>query len=49
MRGTHGHGTADLDLREYGAPKDGERQVLESRLFMQLMVFDCPSEIDQRR
>lgn len=44
---THGaapaHGTGDLlpDLNEYGAPRDGVRQVLDKRLFVQLLVFQC--------
>lgn len=33
-----------LDLRERGAPRGGEPQVLDQRLFMQLLVFQCSSE-----
>ncbi|MBI5515085.1 MAG: chlorite dismutase family protein [Deltaproteobacteria bacterium] len=29
----------DVDVRERGAPKEGEPQVLDRRLFMQLLVF----------
>jgi hypothetical protein len=31
----------DIDVRERGAPRDGEPQFLDRRLFMQLLVFDC--------
>jgi hypothetical protein len=48
MPGTHGHGSASVDLNEYGAPKDGERQTMNRRLFMQLSVFDCPAELHPR-
>lgn len=30
-----------VDVREKGAPKDGQPQILDRRLFMQLLVFDC--------
>ncbi len=30
-----------IDVNEYGGKKDGERQVLDRRLFMQLLVFDA--------
>ena len=33
-------GLPDIDIREWGGKKDGERQVLDRRLFMQLLVFD---------
>ena len=33
-------GLPDIDVREWGGKKDGERQVLDRRLFMQLQVFD---------
>jgi chlorite dismutase len=46
MPGTGGTGTAELDLNEYGGAKDGERQVLNRRLFMQLLAFRCPPEMD---
>jgi chlorite dismutase len=35
-----------VDVREYGGKKDGERQSMDRRLFMQLLVFDCPSDRD---
>ena len=34
-----------LDLRERGAPRDGEPQILDRRLFVQLLVFDCDKEL----
>jgi chlorite dismutase len=33
-------GLPDIDVREWGGKKDGERQVLDRRLFMQLTVYD---------
>jgi chlorite dismutase len=30
----------EIDVREHGAPKDGAPQVMDRRLFMQLLVFD---------
>jgi hypothetical protein len=41
--GARGPGLPTIDVNEYGGKKDGERQVLNTRLFMQLLVFDCPS------
>src|SRR5688572_465062 len=38
---SHGE-TAPLDLRERGAQRDGQPQLLDRRLFMQLLVFSCP-------
>lgn len=41
--GGHGHGEPALptiDIAERGAPRDGQPQVLDRRLFMQLLVFD---------
>lgn len=35
----HGEGSGELDLREKGAPKDGEPQFLDTRMFMQLQVL----------
>ncbi len=35
-----------LDLRERGAEKDGERQRLDRRIFMQLTVIDVPERQD---
>lgn len=45
MPGTHGHGTHDVDVAEQGAPKDGQPQRMNRRLFMQLMVFETPTEL----
>ena len=30
---------------EYGGQKDGERQKMDRRLFMELLVFDTPPEL----
>ncbi len=35
-----------VDINEYGGEKDGERQVMDRRLFMQLLVFDCAPGAD---
>jgi chlorite dismutase len=35
-------GLPAIDVHEYGGKKDGERQVMNRRLFMQLLVFDVP-------
>ena len=42
----HGHGQEGpaLDVREHGAPRDGQPQVMDRRLFMQLLVFDTPPQ-----
>jgi chlorite dismutase len=37
----HGATEAPLDVRERGAQRDGQPQLLDRRLFMQLLVFDC--------
>src|SRR5262245_40684915 len=37
---------SEIDVRERGAPRDGEPQVLDRRLFMQLSVFRCPAARD---
>ncbi len=47
MAHSHGHhggseGPPQIDTRERGAPKDGEPQYLDTRLFMQLLVFQVP-------
>lgn len=39
-------GLPEVDVREYGGKKDGERQSMDRRLFMQLLVFDCPHDRD---
>ena len=36
-------GSPTIDTRERGAPKDGEPQLMDRRLFMQLLVFQVPS------
>jgi chlorite dismutase len=36
-------GSNAIDVREHGAPRDGAPQVLERRLYMQLLVFDTES------
>jgi chlorite dismutase len=36
------HGETPLDLRERGAQRDGQPQLLDRRLFMQLLVFSAP-------
>jgi hypothetical protein len=37
-------GLPDIEVRELGGKKDGERQALDRRLFMQLMVFDVRAD-----
>jgi chlorite dismutase len=37
-------GLPTIDVNEYGGKRDGERQALNRRLFMQLLVFDAPAE-----
>jgi hypothetical protein len=37
-------GLPEIDVREWGGKREGERQVLERRLFMQLLVFDAPAQ-----
>jgi hypothetical protein len=41
--GIGGSSLPAVDVNEYGGKKDGERQVLNSRLFLQLLVFDAPA------
>ena len=36
-------GLPSIDVNEYGGKKDGERQAMNRRLFMQLLVFDAPA------
>ena len=36
-------GLPPIDVNEYGGKKDGERQAMNRRLFMQLLVFDAPA------
>ncbi len=45
LPGTQGRGTATIDVFEYGGEKDGERQKMDRRLFMQLLVYECPPEM----
>ena len=47
MAHSHGHhggadGAPKIDTRERGAPKEGQPQHLDKRLFMQLLVFQVP-------
>ncbi|MBW2189522.1 MAG: hypothetical protein JRG93_08020, partial [Deltaproteobacteria bacterium] len=42
-RGGAPQGLPTIDTRERGAPKDGEPQVMDRRLFMQLLVFQVPT------
>ena len=46
MPGTAGSGTSEVDLNEYGGAKDGVRQEMNRRLFMQLLAFRCPTGMD---
>ena len=41
-----GPGLPTVDVNEYGGKIDGERQVLDRRLFMQLFVFTAPTGSD---
>src|SRR5262245_21567969 len=34
-----------LDIREKGAPRDGQPQLMDRRLFMQLLVVDCRGDV----
>jgi hypothetical protein len=36
-------GLPTIDVAEYGGKRDGERQAMDRRLFMQLLVFDTPA------
>ena len=36
-------GLPTIDVNEYGGKKEGERQTMNRRLFMQLLVFDVPA------
>lgn len=35
-------GLPEIDVHEYGGKREGERQSMDRRLFMQLLVFDVP-------
>lgn len=41
-----GPGLPEIDVREWGGKREGERQVMDRRLFMQLLVFDVPPDRD---
>lgn len=48
--GGHGHGAPQeftIDVSERGAPKDGQPQTMDRRLFMQLLVFTCDRDPEQ--
>jgi hypothetical protein len=38
-----------LDLRERSVERDGQPQVLDTRLFMQLLVFECGGELSPKK
>jgi len=38
---SHEHTPSLVDVLEHGAPKDDQPQAMDTRLFMQLLVFDC--------
>jgi len=44
MPGTHGRGTAGVDVFEYGGEKDGERQTMNRRLFFELLAYRVPAD-----
>ncbi len=44
--GGGGDGLPHIDVSERGAPRDGQPQSLDRRLFMQLLVFDCAVSSD---
>lgn len=39
-------GLPTIDVNEYGGKRDGERQSMNRRLFMQLLVLDAPPGVD---
>lgn len=41
-----GPGLVEVDVLEHGGKKDGERQSMDRRLYMQLLVFDAPPSGD---
>lgn len=43
MRESKQPGLPEIDVNEYGGKKDGTRQSMNRRLFMQLLVFDVPA------
>lgn len=46
MSEAHGTDAPKIDVRERGAPKDGEPQFMDRRLFMQLLVYTMPQGSD---
>src|SRR4051812_49048669 len=42
-------GLPTIDVNEYGGKKDGERQAMNRRLFMQLLAFSAPAGVDPAR
>ena len=40
-----GPGLPEIDVNEYGGKKDGVKQAMNRRLFMQLLVFDAPPDV----
>ncbi len=50
MNDGHGHeGLVPIDVSEHGAQRDGKPQVLDRRLFMQLIVLSCQGSIGPER
>ncbi|HVR18089.1 MAG TPA: hypothetical protein VMS65_00285, partial [Polyangiaceae bacterium] len=51
MSDGHSHEPAlpPIDVREHGAVRDGVPQVLDRRLFMQLLVFTCGRDLEPSR
>jgi chlorite dismutase len=51
MSDRHGHEAPlpEIDVREHGAQRDGVPQVLDRRLFMQLLVFTCGRDLEPNR
>jgi hypothetical protein len=45
LPGTEGKGKATIDVFERGGEVDGERVAMNRRLFMQLLVYDCPADM----
>lgn len=41
--GEHAPSLPFIDVNEYGGKRDGERQAMDRRLFMQLLVLDAPA------
>jgi chlorite dismutase len=42
-QGAPSPGLPTIDVNEYGGKREGERQAMNRRLFMQLLVFDAPA------